>query len=190
MEHQPIQPEAADALAPYTPIALRARHDGWTADRQRGFLIALAETGCISEACAAVGLTARSAYRLRRRPDATGFAEAWNDALLVASARLTTLAFERAARGTIREYWKNGELVAECRQPSDQLLKFLLQHLRGDWFGRDAIVQPAEGARRRFDAALDGLADNAELADPLMLRDYRAEPPHDLIAPPGEDEEW
>jgi hypothetical protein len=190
MEHQPIQPEAADPLANYTPVTLRARRDGWTADRQRRFLTALAETGCVSEACAAVGLSARSAYSLRRRPDATAFAEAWNDALLVSTARLTALAFERATRGTVREYWKNGELVGESRQPSDRLLLFLLQHLRSDWFGSDAGSAPVAGARQRLDAAMRTLSDNAESAEPLMLRALDAGPPSDPLVPPDESEEW
>jgi len=190
MEHQPIQPAAEpDPLADYTPIVLRTRRDGWTADRQRRFLLALAETGCISEACSAVGLSARSAYALRRRPDATAFAEAWNDALLVSTARLTALAFERAARGTVREYWKNGELVGESREPSDRLLLFLLQHLRSDWFSGDSRL-PVAGARQRLDAAMQGLADNEEPGEPLSLRDYQAQPPHELLDPPEDSEEW
>lgn len=190
MEHQPIQPEATDPLATYTPVTLRVRRDGWTADRQRRFLAALAETGCVSEACAAVGLSARSAYSLRRRPDATAFAEAWNEALLVSTARLTALAFERATRGTVREYWKNGELVGESRQPSDRLLLFLLQHLRSDWFGKDAWRSPVAGARQRLDAMLGALVDNDESAEPLILRASDSEPPRDRIVPPDESEEW
>src|SRR5687768_6797623 len=55
-------PERAeqDPLA-FAPAATRARHDGWTAGRQRAFIAALAETGCVSEACAEVGITPRSA---------------------------------------------------------------------------------------------------------------------------------
>jgi hypothetical protein len=52
----------------------RVRHDGWTATRQRTFLSALAETGCISEACAHAGVSSRSVYRLRQRADAAHFA--------------------------------------------------------------------------------------------------------------------
>jgi len=191
MEHKPIQPESgAEPLTNYTPVVLRTRRDGWTADRQRRFLLALAETGCVSEACSAVGLSARSAYALRRRPDATAFAEAWNDALLVSTARLTALAFERATRGTVREYWKNGELVGESRQPSDRLLLFLLQHLRSDWFSGAAVRSPVAGARQRLDAAVQGLVDNEEPGEPLALRDYQAQPPRDLLDPPEDSEEW
>ena len=120
---------AAAGFADYTPVALRTRSDGWTAERQRTFLTVLAETGAISTACAKAGVSSRSAYRLRTHPDAAAFASGWDQALKLATVRLTTLAFERATRGTVREVWRNGELVMQTRMPSDRLLMFLLQHL-------------------------------------------------------------
>ncbi|MEP9358276.1 hypothetical protein [Sphingomonas sp. KR3-1] len=185
MEHQPIQYEAADSLADYTPVALRHRHDGWTADRQRLFLTALSETGSISDACKVAEVSPRSAYRLRARADAYSFADAWDEALLVSVTRLASLAFERATRGTIRELWKDGVLVAESRQPSDKLLMFLLQHLRAEWFKpktKDSR-SPASGAERRYANALAKLADNEEPVDPLRMRHYEATPPEDPIDP-------
>jgi hypothetical protein len=51
MKHDHSTPDTTDdPFETYIPILLRARHDGWTADRQCGFLRTLAETGCISEA--------------------------------------------------------------------------------------------------------------------------------------------
>ena len=40
---------------PFEPVKLRPRHDGWTAERQYRFIQALAETGCVEEACRRVG---------------------------------------------------------------------------------------------------------------------------------------
>ncbi|WP_019515809.1 hypothetical protein [Sphingomonas sp. Mn802worker] len=111
------------------PVPVRVRADGWTAERQRTFLTVLAETGSVSAACQESGVSSRSAYRLRARPDAEGFARTWDQALKIATVRLTTLAFERATRGTVREVWKDGTLVQTTREPSDRLLVFLLQHL-------------------------------------------------------------
>jgi hypothetical protein len=198
MEHQPIHPEApADPLASYTPVTLRARRDGWTADRQRQFLTALTETGCISDACKAAGVSPRSAHRLRARPDATAFARAWDEALLLSVPRLVALAFERASHGAIRELWKDGVLVAESRQPSDKLLMFLLQHLRAGWFGPKAhdAASLILHADRRYAAAVADLADNEALADPLLMRDYVAQPPAELPQPLDDmlddmDEDW
>ena len=191
MEHQPIQPEAADPLANYTPVTLRARRDGWTADRQRQFLTALAETGCISDACKAAGVSPRSAHRLRARPDATAFARAWDEALLMSVPRLVALAFERATHGAIRELWKDGVLIGESRQPSDKLLMFLLQHLRAGWFGAKRIGGGSLmlDADRRYAAAVADLADNEAPADPLLMRNYEAEPPAEPLEP-IDDEDW
>ena len=75
------------------------------------------------------GVSSRSAYRLRQRAAAVDFARGWDQALRLATLRLTTIAFERAVRGTFREFWRNDELVATTRTPSDKLLTFLLGHL-------------------------------------------------------------
>jgi hypothetical protein len=62
------------------PIALRHRKDGWTPQRQRDFLLILIQTRSVTRAARAVGLSASSGYRLRRRPDAQAFSAAWNAA--------------------------------------------------------------------------------------------------------------
>ena len=163
------------AFADYTPVALRPRSDGWTADRQRTFLTVLAETGSISTACMKAGVSSRSAYRLRTHPDAGGFAAAWDQALKLATVRLTTLAYERATRGTVREVWRGGELVMQTRTPSDRLLMFLLQHLLpagkpGErWGGFEAMT---DVARTRFPATLAGLADHGVEMVPIDSRDF------------------
>lgn len=54
------------------------RRDGWTAERQLRFLAALAETGSVSAAAAAAGLSRESAYRLRSRKDGLLFAHLWD----------------------------------------------------------------------------------------------------------------
>jgi hypothetical protein len=56
------------SLIPFTPAELRARHDGWTAEKQIAFIEALAETACVEEACRRVGMSDSAAYQLRRRP--------------------------------------------------------------------------------------------------------------------------
>src|SRR3954447_11364488 len=62
---------------PFTPVPLRYRHDGWTAQRQVAFLKALAATSCVADACKAVGMSRDSAYDLRARPSAIAFRAAW-----------------------------------------------------------------------------------------------------------------
>jgi len=36
-------------LVPFTPVPVRARHDGWTVEKQYAFIEALAETGIVED---------------------------------------------------------------------------------------------------------------------------------------------
>ena len=47
------------------PVPVRPRHDGWTPERQYGFIDALAQSGCVAEAARSVGMSVEDAYRLR-----------------------------------------------------------------------------------------------------------------------------
>jgi hypothetical protein len=173
-----------ETFAEFVPARLRPRHDGWTAERQRQFIEALAERGCISDACEAVGITPKSAYRLRRHPEGAAFAEAWDRALAVATGRLVAIAFDRAIKGGTREYWKDGICVAEVRAPSDRLLMFLLSRLDARRFGSLAGLglsaeDPLVAARAALPGLLDRLADTDCPADPLCLSDYSPDALHD-----------
>ncbi len=161
-------------LAAFPPVPVTARRDGWTAQRQRGFIGVLAETGCVAEAAGAVGMTPRSAYRLAARPDAAAFAEAWNHAVALAARRLTALAFDYAVNGiTETVIDKHGEIVAERRRPSERMLIFLLNHLDPHRMGRYAVMDtirpqdPQPGKTRRLATLLDAFQDNDEGAAPV-----------------------
>ena len=65
----------------FTPVELKARHDGWTEARQRRFIDVLAVTKSLTLACQAVGMSRTSAYKLRDRPEARQFRLAWDAAL-------------------------------------------------------------------------------------------------------------
>lgn len=73
-----------DSPLHFTPVAVRARIDGWTPKRQRTFIAALAVTGRAERAAAYVGMTARTATRLAARPDGGGFARACAEATTIA----------------------------------------------------------------------------------------------------------
>jgi hypothetical protein len=66
------------------------RRDGWTIERQAGFLGLLAETGSVIGACEAIGMSRKSAYRLRALPGAESFAAAWDAALGMAGPKVTS----------------------------------------------------------------------------------------------------
>jgi hypothetical protein len=71
-------------LLSFTPVPVRHRRDGWTPARQRLFIAALAECGCVLAACRRTGKSAEAAYRIARRPDAASFSAAWDAALRLA----------------------------------------------------------------------------------------------------------
>lgn len=60
----------------FVPVAMRARKDGWTAARQRMFVVMLVLTGDARHAAAHVGKTVQTAMRLRHRPGGEGFSHA------------------------------------------------------------------------------------------------------------------
>lgn len=83
----------SDSPLAFTPVPVRPRRDGWTAERQVSF-VALVRSGCsILEACRRVGLSSESFYRLSRRPDAESFRRAGRAALAARRA-------DRFARAT------------------------------------------------------------------------------------------
>jgi hypothetical protein len=152
-------------LAQFAPAPTRNRRSGWTAERQRLFIETLAETGCVSEACAVVGLSARSAYKLRHRPGAEAFNEALVHAESMAATRLTALAFDRAVHGKSEYLFRDGVLVAERRTPSDRLLMWLISHLDPAGYGhlsRKFATNPRYRASERLPKLLDAFSDVAD----------------------------
>jgi hypothetical protein len=140
----------------------------------------------------AADVTPRSAYRLRAHPDAASFVAAWDRALLVATGRLAAVAFNRAINGTVREVWKDGELVGQVRTPSDKLLMFLLARLDARRFGAFAGMavasdDPLVAARTGTIAAIDTLGDIDCAAEPLTADQYRAPPLTDIDGLPLDD---
>ena len=140
---------------------------GWSAERQRKFIEHLALTGAVGEASAVAGVSSRSAYRLRNKAGAESFAKAWDAALRLSATRLAAIAFDRAINGRAERIYKDGELVAERRVPSDYLLTWLLGRLDPVQFGhptaRAAAI--AAGANPRLAAAEALPALTASLTD-------------------------
>jgi hypothetical protein len=181
----PIDPAdltGADAIAdtiPFTPAQPAPRHDGWTAERQRIFIQALAETGCVTEAATAANTRPHSAYRLRLRPDAADFNRAWGVALDIAAHRLTSLAFERAIHGTPKAIYHKGEKVGEEYVPSDRMLMFLLKHFDRRRYGNLSgftpvnVPCPVQAARDALPDMLAPLRDSDEEIDAFFSVHYQ-----------------
>ncbi|UVI40252.1 hypothetical protein [Qipengyuania spongiae] len=136
MKHYP--PRAARArhlrIPAFHPVPVHPRADGWTHERQAQFIGCLAETRSVLAACRRVSMGRESAYRLRKRPGAAGFAAAWDTALgrahdkvNPASAKSTGLdAAYRFRVGRLKVVMYAGRFTAIRRIPDHSAL---LQHL-------------------------------------------------------------
>ncbi|MGQ0661362.1 hypothetical protein [Sphingosinicella sp.] len=120
----------------FDPVPLRYRHDGWTPERQVLFIRALAESGCVRDACRSVGMSPESAYALARREDAQSFRVAWELALDNAVRRIADEAISRCINGVPVPHFYKGEQVGEHRRYDDRLAMFLLRYRNPHRYGR------------------------------------------------------
>jgi hypothetical protein len=127
-------------LPAFTPVPRQTqRHDGWTPERQRGFIAALADTGSVRHAAHAVNMTPEGAYLLRRHPEGTGFRKAWEVALSLGVQRLEDVAMDRALNGVEQPVYSYGKLIGTRRVTSDALLMFLLRNRAPHRFAADSL---------------------------------------------------
>ena len=176
--HQPQKQPRRGSESPvpsFDPVALRFRHDGWHAEKQVAFIQAQAESACVEAACDRVGMSVKSAYALRARPEALSFRHAWEAALAQAVQRLSDAALSRAIHGVPRPVFFGGERVGEWRHFDERLTMFLLRYRDpvryGRWLDRMEMRRHEDGpaailsfrigrmlkaAWRLFDAALRG----------------------------------
>jgi hypothetical protein len=156
---EPESPELEDpeiaALLAFEPVTHKMpRADGWTAERQRGFIAALAETGCQEQAAHRVGMTGRGAYNLRRQAGGEGFAGAWTKAIALHKKRRGRRPAPTARGGGVRESGATGQgpskaalaaraslrVAAEDLEPEEALeictLADLLQPLMDKYLGK------------------------------------------------------
>jgi hypothetical protein len=110
-----------DELA-FDPVPVKARRDGWTAERQRGFILRLALIGGVAAAARSVGMSRESAYRLREHPGAAAFASAWDKAQGWGRSGATDLGIERALIGETRTVYYRGRKVGEQVRFDNRLL--------------------------------------------------------------------
>ncbi len=159
----------------WVPVLKKRRVDGWSPEKQRGFIEALADTGSVMQAAAAVGMSERSAYSLRRAQGAQGFDRAWAIATEAAGKRLLDEAFERALVGSDEPVFnRDGDRVGRRFRKSDGMLQFLLRGYFPERFGALMHTTPN----------LDQSASPAVLAEAIeqMLPELPAEP-QQLMSP-------
>jgi len=111
----------------FYPVPLRVTRTGWTTERQADFLGHLAETGSVSAACARVGMSRNSAYKLRKKPDAESFAAAWDAALGLPIRKVTIddLHF-LVHHGLVKPFFRGGKYIRSQRKPDNSALLRLL----------------------------------------------------------------
>ncbi len=120
-------PIAGPDVPGFDPVPTTPRHDGWTPDRQRRFVEALCRLGSVAAACRAVGLSSASAYKLKARPDAASFAEAWSIALAMGRDRVWAEAFDRALNGYTRPMRYRGKVIGQ-RHTFDNRLAYAIAY--------------------------------------------------------------
>lgn len=167
----------SDLLA-FTPVPLRARIDGWTPKKQYFYILGLARGFKPGHAAAILGMTRKSAYELRNKPGAEGFAAAWAAAVERArerrfAARSPSLA-ERARHGEWHPRLYHGRLVGWTHRPANARAMGLLKRL-----DRQVERLPPGTDMANFDAYLDRIGperDNPD-ANPLIRRQFCHVPP-------------
>jgi hypothetical protein len=150
---------------PFTPVPFaRRRRTGWTPERQRAFIDALARCGSVSAAAREAGLSARSAYALLDRDGSDSFAAAWDQAVERGIDAARDSVIDRAMHGGWVPVFRRGKVAG----------------LRFRYFDRMALAL-LSGRKRNFDAERDERAARAEVRrywrehDRLKLAEQKAE---------------
>ena len=144
----------------FDPVPVRAQRGGWSAARQRRFILALARGAGPGEAAGALGKTRQSAYDLRKRPGAESFSAAWDGAVAFAgtvraaatapSAGLAgseTLLVPRYYRGRLIGFVQREDAGAAMRllRRLDQVAERLEEADRREWAEQDAAFAKLTG---------------------------------------------
>ena len=124
----PTSPPFPDFPYRFTPVPRRSdRADGWSSDRQHAFVWALARMPSVSAAARSVGMSARSAYRLRQADGAEHFARAWDDAMHVGMEAISDTVIDRAVNGQEFPILYRGQVVGKVHRYDNRLAMRLLQ---------------------------------------------------------------
>lgn len=125
----------------------RPRCDGWTADRQRRFLIALSRGLTVERACAIVEMSRTAAYTFRASARGAAFALGWEAAQIRARDILADELMERALNGVREQVIADDGRITTRKRHDNRLAWNLLTRL-------DRACDPAKAAPRAHAAAL------------------------------------
>ncbi|MDB5670004.1 MAG: hypothetical protein JWO25_963 [Alphaproteobacteria bacterium] len=157
------------------PSGRAVRADGWTPERIRIFLETLADCGVVTEAAAAAGMNARSAYVLRQRAEGRAFHIAWNAAQQLARRRVSDELMARAIRGSVELIVRDGEVVGERHRHDNRLALALMTRLDQQQVAGDEENVTARLVAQEYDEFLDLVCAGGEGADAFLESRRRAE---------------
>ncbi len=127
--HIAAPPADDDPLLSFTPVPhVAPRRNSILPDLQRAFIAHLAATGIVSEAARHIGKSMEAIYKLRQRPGAEGFREAWDAAVDRGVARLESGALARAIEGEERMVVSSGKLIGTEVRHNEALVMFFLRN--------------------------------------------------------------
>ena len=133
-EIPPSEPVGFDfaAFHGFRPAPGCTRHEGWTPEKQRRFLEAMAEGLNVIQSCAIVGLSKQSAYALRTSPRGQSFALGWDAAVLKARDALADELMDRAFNGVRDTVTRDdGSIVTRHRQDNRLAATMLARPIAG-----------------------------------------------------------
>lgn len=135
-KRSPARPPDHEGPPDFTPVPRKCkRHDGWTPVRQKAFIDALSDTGSVTAAARAVGMSAEGAYHLRRQPGAEEFDAAWIAALEHRIEILRDTVMERAIHGVEVPVYSYGKLIGTRRVFNDRTALHMLRNYDGRMSG-------------------------------------------------------
>ncbi|BDW82963.1 hypothetical protein MACH24_24010 [Erythrobacter sp. Dej080120_24] len=149
--HPPVQPLAGPHGEGHSILGPNA---------QGAFLKSLQLFGNVRLACRAAGVSAQTAYRVRRR--SALFAQLWDAALVAARAHAEATLADRAINGVEEPVFYHGEEIARRRRYSDRLL---LAHLAR--LDRMEAREDVSALLPLLDDAIAALDEGADLSEVL-----------------------
>jgi hypothetical protein len=157
----------------FTPVpTARKRADGWTPERQQRFLAALYACGVVATAAQTVGMSAATAYRLRRRAGGESFAAAWDKLLYEARGRALDLANEQALTQAFVPRTYRGLFTGTKTADNTRMI---IAALRAGRFATPVLPCAAPG-RKLAGSPQDKVTNEAFLRD--FIEGVATEPPH------------
>ena len=141
------------------PQMQRLSGRSWTREKEREFLSVLAETCNVTRAAEAAGMSARGAYKRRKRNAA--FRAAWMEAISSAYQRLELALLDRSLNGTEKIITRSNGSEDRMREFPNQLGLSLLKMHRASVTGFEAssemIAEDVDALRERLLRKLDRL---------------------------------